>query len=312
MLGTGAERSATRGGLHRFMNWPHPILTDCGGVQVMSLSPLQKVAADGVTFRSHLDGTMVALTPERAVEIQDLLGADTAMQLDECVKLPAERTEVERAMRLSLSWAERSKRAFERAKDRALFGIVQGGTEPALRLESARALIDIAFPGYAIGGLAVGEPQQVMLAILDLVTPVLPEDRPRYLMGVGTPRVPVAAGSRGSGVGARIRPPGNGGRRTGWNPRAPPEGSFFGDGSQSACQRLDPHGRGRCGHAAALCAAQRSRAQRREIRLRPRPMRRLHGSRPRARGALVRDPDRPGRRSPPSPDPRPPPPPPAA
>ncbi len=197
MLRPGAERIASLGGLHRFMNWPHPILTDSGGFQVMSLSPLRKVDADGVTFRSHLDGTMVALTPERAVEIQDLLGADIAMQLDECVKLPAERTEVERAMRLSLSWAERSKRAFERAKDRALFGIVQGGTEPALRLESARALIDIAFPGYAIGGLAVGEPQQVMLAMLDLVTPVLPEDRPRYLMGVGTPGDLVEAVSRG-------------------------------------------------------------------------------------------------------------------
>src|SRR5260370_34209050 len=183
MLGTGAERSATRGGLHRFRNWPHPILTDCGGVQVMSLSPLQKVAADGVTFRSHLDGTMVALTPERAVEIQDLLGADTAMQLDECVKLPAERTEVERAMRLSLSWAERSKRAFERAKDRALFGIVQGGTEPALRLESARALIDIAFPGYAIGGPAVRGPQPAVRGRLLPATPLPPEEPPRALPG---------------------------------------------------------------------------------------------------------------------------------
>src|SRR5260370_33071752 len=179
MLGTGAERSATRGGLHRFRNWPHPILTDCGGVQVMSLSPLRKVDADGVTFRSHLDGTMVALTPERAVEIQDLLGADIAMQLDECVKLPAERTEVERAMRLSLSWAERSKRVFERAKDRALFCIVQGGTHPARRLESARALSDIAFPRYAIGGPAGGVPQQLMLAMLVLVTPVLAPDPPR-------------------------------------------------------------------------------------------------------------------------------------
>jgi len=197
MLRPGAERIASLGGLHRFMNWPHPILTDSGGFQVMSLSPLRKVDAIGVTFRSHLDGAMVALTPERAVEIQDLLGADIAMQLDECVKLPAERAEVERAMRLSISWAERSKRAFERAKDRALFGIVQGGTEPSLRLESARALVDIAFPGYAIGGLAVGEPQDVMLAMLDLVTPALPEDRPRYLMGVGTPEDLLEAVSRG-------------------------------------------------------------------------------------------------------------------
>jgi queuine tRNA-ribosyltransferase len=197
MLRPGAERIASLGGLHKFMNWPHPILTDSGGFQVMSLSPLRKVDANGVTFRSHLDGAMVALTPERAAVIQDLLGADIAMQLDECVKLPTERAEVERAMRLSLSWAERSKRAFERATDRALFGIVQGGTDPAVRLESARALIDISFPGYAIGGLAVGEPQEVMLAMLDLVTPVLPADRPRYLMGVGSPEDLLEAVSRG-------------------------------------------------------------------------------------------------------------------
>jgi queuine tRNA-ribosyltransferase len=197
MLRPGAERIAQLGGLHRFMNWPHPILTDSGGFQVMSLSPLRKIDADGVTFRSHLDGAMVALTPERAVEIQDLLGSDIAMQLDECLKLPAERAEVERAMRLSLAWAERSKRAFEHATDRALFAIVQGGTEPALRLESARALVDISFAGYAIGGLAVGEPQEAMLAMLDLVTPVLPEDRPRYLMGVGTPEDLLEAVARG-------------------------------------------------------------------------------------------------------------------
>jgi len=197
MLRPGAERIAALGGLHRFMNWPHPILTDSGGFQVMSLSPLRKLDANGVTFRSHLDGAMVALTPERAVEIQDLLGADIAMQLDECIKLPAASAEVERAMRLSLAWAERSKRAFEHAAYRALFGIVQGGTDVNLRLESARVLIDLSFPGYAIGGLAVGEPQEVMLALLDLVTPVLPEDRPRYLMGVGTPEDLLEAVSRG-------------------------------------------------------------------------------------------------------------------
>ncbi len=197
MLRPGAERIAALGGLHRFMNWPHPILTDSGGFQVMSLSPLRKLDANGVTFRSHLDGAMVALTPERAVEIQDLLGADIAMQLDECIKLPAASAEVERAMRLSLAWAERSKRAFEHAAYRALFGIVQGGTDVNLRLESARVLIDLSFPGYAIGGLAVGEPQEVMLAMLDLVTPVLPEDRPRYLMGVGTPEDLLEAVSRG-------------------------------------------------------------------------------------------------------------------
>ena len=143
MLRPGAERIAALGGLHRFMNWPHPILTDSGGFQVMSLSPLRKIDADAVTFRSHLDGTMVRLTPERAMEIQDLLGSDIAMQLDECLKLPAARDEVERAMRLSLAWAERSKRAFEHAKGRAVFGIVQGGTDAALRIESARALIGI-------------------------------------------------------------------------------------------------------------------------------------------------------------------------
>src|SRR5436190_3873720 len=195
-LRPGAERIAQLGGLHKFMNWPHPILTDSGGFQVMSLAPLRKVDADGVTFRSHLDGAMVTLTPERAMEIQDLLGSDIAMQLDECLELPAARADVERAMRLSLACAERSKRAFEHAKDRALFGIVQGGTEPALRLESARALTDISFPGYAIGGLAVGEPQAAMLAVLDIVTPVLPEQSPRYLMGVGTPEDLLEAVSR--------------------------------------------------------------------------------------------------------------------
>jgi queuine tRNA-ribosyltransferase len=210
MLRPGAERVGALGGLHKFMNWSHPILTDSGGFQVMSLSPLRKVDAEGVTFRSHLDGATVALTPERAMQIQDLLGADIAMQLDECVKLPAERVEVERAMRLSLAWAERSKRAFERAKDRAVFGIVQGGAEPALRLESARALIDISFPGYAIGGLAVGEPQEVMLAVLDLVAPALPEDRPRYLMGVGTPEDIVESVARGIDIFDCVLPTRNG------------------------------------------------------------------------------------------------------
>ena len=142
------------------MNWPHPILTDSGGFQVMSLSQLRKLDENGVTFRSHIDGAMVALSPERAIEIQNLLGADIVMQLDECLKLPAPRAEIERAMRLSLRWAERCKRAFEgAAPGRALFGIVQGGDDAALRIESARALADIGFPGYAIGGLAVGEPQ---------------------------------------------------------------------------------------------------------------------------------------------------------
>jgi len=188
MLRPGAERIAALGGLHKFMNWPHPILTDSGGFQVMSLSELRKLDESGVTFRSHIDGAMVALSPERAIEIQNLLDSDIVMQLDECLKLPAAREEIERAMRLSLRWGERCKRAFEGAgPGRALFGIVQGGDDPKLRLESARALVDIGFPGYAIGGLAVGEPQQVMLQIVEETAPALPADKPRYLMGVGTP-----------------------------------------------------------------------------------------------------------------------------
>src|SRR5215467_7642682 len=198
MLRPGAERIAALGGLHRFMNWPYPILTDSGGFQVMSLAQLRKVAPAGVTFRSHLDGSLVELTPERAVEIQGLLGADIAMQLDECMKLPADRADLDRAMRLSLAWAERSKRAFGGAKDgRALFGIVQGGDETGLRRESARALVDIGFDGYAIGGLAVGEPQETMLRVVEETTALLPADKPRYLMGVGTPEDILAAVARG-------------------------------------------------------------------------------------------------------------------
>ncbi|MGO9628699.1 MAG: tRNA guanosine(34) transglycosylase Tgt [Xanthobacteraceae bacterium] len=188
MLRPSAERIAALGGLHAFMRWPFPILTDSGGFQVMSLAPLRKITENGVTFRSHIDGAMVELSPERAVEVQNLLGSDIAMQLDECVRLPADRGEIERAMRLSLRWAERCKRAFEgAAPGRALFGIMQGGDDPALRIESARALVDIGFPGFAIGGLAVGETQEVMLQIVAEMAPALPADRPRYLMGVGTP-----------------------------------------------------------------------------------------------------------------------------
>ena len=198
MLRPGAERIAALGGLHTFMNWPHPILTDSGGFQVMSLSGLRKLDESGVTFCSHIDGAMVALSPERAIEIQNLLGSDIVMQLDECLKLPATSAEMERAMRLSLRWAERCKRAFEgAAPGRALFGIVQGGDDTALRTESARALIDIGFPGYAIGGLAVGEPQEVMLRVVDEVAPALPADKPRYLMGVGTPEDLLEAVARG-------------------------------------------------------------------------------------------------------------------
>lgn len=198
MLRPGAEQIAKLGGLHRFVNWPHPILTDSGGFQVMSLAELRRIDHNGVTFRSHLDGAMVALTPERAIEIQTLLGADIVMQLDECIRLPQPRAELERAMKLSLAWAERCRRAFESAPPgRALFGIVQGGDDRALRAASARALVDMDFPGYAIGGLAVGEPQHVMLAMIEEVAPLLPADRPRYLMGVGTPDDLLSAASRG-------------------------------------------------------------------------------------------------------------------
>ena len=199
MLRPGAERIAALGGLHKFMNWPLPILTDSGGFQVMSLSELRKVDERAVTFRSHLDGTMIELTPERAIDIQILLGADIAMQLDECLRLPALRQEIDRAMQLSLRWAERSKRAFESMarEGHALFGIVQGGDDPTLRANSARALTDMDFHGYAIGGLAVGEPQEIMLRIVAETTPMLPPDRPRYLMGVGTPHDLLEAVARG-------------------------------------------------------------------------------------------------------------------
>jgi len=198
MLRPGAERIAALGGLHAFMNWPLSILTDSGGFQVMSLSDLRKIDERAVTFRSHLDGAIVELTPERAIEIQTLLGADIAMQLDECLKLPASRDEIARAMQLSLRWAERSKRAFEKNKNgTALFGIVQGGDDLTLRAESARALKDMDFDGYAIGGLAVGEPQETMLKIVAETTPRLPEERPRYLMGVGTPHDLIEAVARG-------------------------------------------------------------------------------------------------------------------
>jgi queuine tRNA-ribosyltransferase len=211
MLRPGAERIAALGGLHTFMNWPRAILTDSGGFQVMSLAALRKVTDKGVTFRSHLDGAMVELTPERSIEVQMLLGSDIVMQLDECLKLPAPLNELERAMRLSLAWAERSKRAFESAPPgRALFGIVQGGDDPHMRLVSARALVDIGFPGYAIGGLAVGEPQEVMLRTIAEVMPVLPADRPRYLMGVGTPDDLIEAVARGVDMFDCVMPTRNG------------------------------------------------------------------------------------------------------
>jgi queuine tRNA-ribosyltransferase len=187
MLRPGAERIAALGGLHQFMNWPWPILTDSGGFQVMSLAKLRKLDENGVTFQSHIDGALHRLTPERAMEIQDLLGSDIAMQFDECVKLPCPEAEARRAMLLSLRWAERSKAAFAGKPGRAVFGIVQGGAVESLRVESTKALIDMSFDGYALGGLAVGEPQAIMLAMINCVRPWLPDEKPRYLMGVGTP-----------------------------------------------------------------------------------------------------------------------------
>ncbi|MFK8251275.1 tRNA guanosine(34) transglycosylase Tgt [Ancylobacter terrae] len=198
MLRPGAERVAALGGLHEFARWPYPILTDSGGFQVMSLAGLRKLTEKGVTFRSHVDGAYHEMTPERSIEIQGLLGADIQMQLDECVRLPAAPEEIARALRLSLRWAERSKRAFEsQPKGRALFGIVQGGDVEELRIESARGLVDIGFPGYSIGGLAVGEPQEVMLRMIATVRPILPADQPCYLMGVGTPDDILEAVQRG-------------------------------------------------------------------------------------------------------------------
>ncbi|HWL18529.1 MAG TPA: tRNA guanosine(34) transglycosylase Tgt [Bradyrhizobium sp.] len=211
MLRPGAERIASLGGLQRFTGWNGPMLTDSGGFQVMSLAELRKVNEDAVTFRSHIDGLKVELSPERSIEVQRLLGSDIAMQLDECVRLPAERADIERAMRLSLRWAERSKRAFETAPDGyMLFGIVQGGDVPELRQASARGLVDIGFHGYAIGGLAVGEPQAVMLRMIEETAPHLPADRPRYLMGVGTPEDLLEAVKRGIDMFDCVMPTRNG------------------------------------------------------------------------------------------------------
>ncbi len=187
MLRPGAERVRALGGLHRFMDWPGPILTDSGGFQVMSLGALRKLDQDGVTFRSHLDGSEHRLTPERSTEIQLALDATITMCFDECPALPAPVEAVAASMRLSMRWAARSRQAFVPRDGYAQFGIVQGGTEPELRTESVRALAAIGFEGYAVGGLAVGEGQALMLATLDATVPLLPADRPRYLMGVGTP-----------------------------------------------------------------------------------------------------------------------------
>ncbi len=198
MLRPTAERVRRLGGLHRFMGWERPILTDSGGFQVMSLSKIAKVTEEGVAFQSHLDGSRHALTPERSIEIQaDLLGADIVMQLDECVSWPAPEARAAEAMRLSARWAGRCKAAFGAREGQALFGIQQGSTFEALRAESAERLQEIGFDGYAIGGLAVGEGHAAMCEVLDYAPAQLPADRPRYLMGVGKPVDLVEAVARG-------------------------------------------------------------------------------------------------------------------
>ncbi len=197
MLRPGAERIAVLGGLHRFMNWPHAILTDSGGFQVMSLTALRKIGEEGVEFRSHLDGSKHLLTPERSIDIQRLLGADITMAFDECTPFPAERVAVEASMELSMRWAERSRRAFVERPGHGIFGIVQGGVHGDLRERSATRLTAIEFDGYAIGGLAIGEGQETTFAMVEATVPFLPGDRPRYLMGVGKPADLVGAVKRG-------------------------------------------------------------------------------------------------------------------
>ncbi|MCV6586841.1 MAG: tRNA guanosine(34) transglycosylase Tgt [Marinibacterium sp.] len=197
MLRPTAERIAHLGGLHLFMNWDRPILTDSGGFQVMSLAGLRKLTEQGVTFKSHIDGSKHALTPERSMEIQRLLGSDIVMCFDECPALPADRDRIADSMRLSMRWAERSRDAFGDRPGHALFGIQQGGLEQDFREESAEALKEIGFDGYAVGGLAVGEGQEAMFGVLDFAPDMLPQDKPRYLMGVGKPDDIVGAVARG-------------------------------------------------------------------------------------------------------------------
>ena len=197
MLRPTAERIASLGGLHKFMNWERPILTDSGGFQVMSLAGLRKLTEEGVTFKSHIDGSKHALTPERSMEIQRLLGSDIVMCFEECPALPADRDRIAESMRLSMRWARRSRDAFGDRPGHALFGIQQGGLEEDLRGESAEALREIGFDGYAVGGLAVGEGQEAMFGCLDYAPEQLPVDKPRYLMGVGKPDDIVGAVKRG-------------------------------------------------------------------------------------------------------------------
>ena len=197
MLRPGAERIARLGGLHKFMNWNKPILTDSGGFQVMSLSQLRKMNEQGVTFQSHIDGSSWELTPERSMEIQHLLGATITMAFDECTPFPATEKQARESMELSMRWAVRSRNAFIKREGYGLFGIVQGSVYENLRMESVEALTQIGFDGYAIGGLAVGEGQKEMFRVLDFTTPALPADKPRYLMGVGKPDDILGAVERG-------------------------------------------------------------------------------------------------------------------
>jgi queuine tRNA-ribosyltransferase len=197
MLRPGAEEVAKLGGLHRFIGWKRPILTDSGGFQIMSLSKIRKITEQAALFQSHIDGRKHELSPERAMEIQRLLGSDIQMQLDQCLEFPHSEADAEKAMQLSLRWADRSRKAFGSQPGRGNFGIVQGGVNERLRRDSAEGLKSIGFEGYAIGGLAVGEGQELMLRTIEFTEPHLPRDRPRYLMGVGTPEDILESVARG-------------------------------------------------------------------------------------------------------------------
>ena len=219
MLRPTAERIARLGGLHTFMNWDRPILTDSGGFQVMSLAALRKLTEEGVTFASHIDGSKHMLSPERSMEIQKLLGSDIVMAFDECPALPATDAEVAKSMSLSMRWAQRSRDAFGDRPGHALFGIMQGGVTRDLREESAKALMQIGFDGYAVGGLAVGEGQEAMFGVLDYAPDMLPADKPRYLMGVGKPDDIVGAVERGIDMMDCVLPSRSGRTGQAWTPR---------------------------------------------------------------------------------------------
>jgi queuine tRNA-ribosyltransferase len=221
MLRPTAERIARLGGLHRFMNWDRPILTDSGGFQVMSLAALRKLTEEGVTFSSHIDGSKHSLTPERSMEIQRLLGSDIVMAFDECPALPATEQAVATSMRLSMRWARRSRDAFGDRPGHALFGIMQGGVSRDLRQESAEKLKEIGFDGYAVGGLAVGEGQEAMFGVLDYAPGLLPREKPRYLMGVGKPDDIVGAVARGVDMMDCVLPSRSGRTGQAWTPRGP-------------------------------------------------------------------------------------------